>query len=425
MKKILFIIISLFVNIAFAQVQLLPSIGLSTQPLDTDPVCTIIPRSQGNPWIPVNPGDTMADFTLWDINGNSITLSSVLNSGKRALIVSGSYTCPIFRNHMTDLNAVSAQFGSQIECFVVYTVEAHPTGSPMPQSGNINPSNPPYNQPATYGERKDIVQDLLNGINGTPAGNYIPVPVNVPIYIDGPCNEWWQYYDAPNNAYLIDTNGVLFAYHDWFHNSNPPNGPATNIWCDIDSLLGVNSGGCTQVTSFTGTFDFQLKPGETIPTFGNAGDIIDIFGEIINNSNDGVLVNIERVMNVLPSNTWESSMCIGVCLPSNQDTTSAIIAAGDTLDFSYHFFTDPLMLGPDTGRSRIRFTNANGGQQYIIQSYRARTYGPSTEISELPKTNSKLSKIINLLGKEEKQKTNHIQILIFEDGRIEKRIVIE
>ena len=83
------------------------------------------------------------------------------------------------------------------------------------------------------------------------------------------------------------------------------------------------------------------------------------------------------------------------------------------------------MLGPDTGRSRIRFTNANGGQQYIIQSYRARTYGPSTEISELPKTNSKLSKIVNLLGKEEKQKTNHIQILIFEDGRIEKRIVIE
>ena len=35
-----------------------------------------------------------------------------------------------------------------------------------------------------------IVQDLLNGANGPPTGNYIPVPVNVPIYIDGPCNEW-------------------------------------------------------------------------------------------------------------------------------------------------------------------------------------------------------------------------------------------
>ena len=147
MKKIVFLFISLFANIAFAQVQLLPFIGLSTQPLDTDSICTIIPRSQGNPWIPINEGDTMSDFTLWDISGNSITLSSVLNSGKRALIVSGSYTCPIFRNHMTDLNAVNAQFSNEIECFVVYTLEAHPTGSPMPSSGNINPSNPPYYQP--------------------------------------------------------------------------------------------------------------------------------------------------------------------------------------------------------------------------------------------------------------------------------------
>ena len=425
MKKILSLVISLFVNTVFAQVQLLPSIGLSTQPLDTDSVCTIIPRNQGNSWVPVSVGDTMADFTLWDINGDSITLSSALNSGKRVLMVAGSYTCPIFRNHMPDLNAVAVQFGNQIECFAVYEVEAHPTGSAQPSSGNLNPSNPPYNQPNTYGERKSNLQDLLNGANGPPAGNYIPVPVSVPIYIDGPCNEWWQYYNGPNNAYLIDTNGVLFAYHNWFNNSNPPNGPATNIWCDIDSLLGVSSGGCTQVTSLTGTFDFQLKPNTTIPTFGNAGDIIDLFGEIINNSNNGVKVNIERVMNILPSNTWESSMCIGVCFPPNQDTASAIIAAGDTLDFSLHFFTDPLMLGPDTGRARVRFTNANSGQQYIIQDYKGLTYAPSTEITELAETNSKLRKIFNLLGKEEKQKTNHIQILIFEDGTIEKRIVIE
>ena len=425
MRKSLFVIIVVFANIVSAQTQLLSSIGLNAQPLDGDSVCNIIPRTQGNPWIPIAVGDTMADFTLWDINGDSITLSSILNSGKRVLMVSGSYTCPIFRNHMSDLNAVAAQFGNQIECFVVYTVEAHPTGSPMPSSGNINPSNPPYNQPNTYLERKAIVQDLLNGVNGPPSGNYIPVPVSVPIYIDGPCNEWWEYYNGPNNAYLIDTNGVLFAYHNWFNNSNPPNGQSTNIWCDIDSLLVVNSGGCTQVNSLNGTFDFQLKPNSNIPTFGNAGDIIDILGEIINNSNDGVKVNIERVMNILPSNTWESSMCIGVCLPSNQDTTSAIIAAGDTLDFSFHFFTDPLMLESDTGRARIRFTNENGGQQHIFQNYRGITYSSLTGISDLSKNNSRLKSITNLLGKEEKLQNNRMQIFIFEDGRIEKKMVID
>ena len=422
MRKTLVIIISLFANIAFVQVQLLPSIGLTSPPLDTDSVCTIVPRTQGNPWIAVNEGDTMADFTLWDINGNALTLSAVLNSGKRALIVSGSYTCPIFRDHMTDLNAVAAQFSNEIECFVVYVVEAHPTGSPMPSNGNMNPTNPPYYQPATYGERKAIVSDLLNGV-GT--GQYVPTPVNVPIYIDGACNQWWQYYNSPNNAYLIDTNGVLFAYHSWFNNSNPPNGQATNIWCDIDSLLGVTSGGCTQITSLNGTFDFQLKPNETITTFGNAGDIIDIFGEIINNSSDGVQVDIQRIMNILPSNTWESSMCIGVCLPFDQDTASVIIAPGDTLDFSFHFFTDPLMIGPDTASAKVKFTNANGTQQFIIQNYRGITYGQSTQVTELSKTNSRLSKIINLLGKEEQQRNNQLQIHIFDDGKIEKRIVIE
>jgi len=69
MKRLVFIIFVLSVNIAFSQVQLLTTIGLNSQPQDTDLVSTIISRSQGNPWAPVNVGDTMTDFTLWDING--------------------------------------------------------------------------------------------------------------------------------------------------------------------------------------------------------------------------------------------------------------------------------------------------------------------------------------------------------------------
>jgi hypothetical protein len=378
MKKIILILFFLPIFIQ-AQVQLLPSIGIGNLPNDADSVCIIVPRSQGNPWTAVNPGDTMADFTLYDISGNALTLSSVLNTGKRVLMIAGSYTCPIFRNHMTELNAVAAQFGNDIACFAVYQVEAHPTGSIMPSSGNINPTNPAYYQPNTYGQRKANLQDMINGV-GT--GSYVPVPINVPIYIDGPCNEWWEYYNGPNNAYLIDTNGVLFAYHSWFSNSNPPSGQATNIWCDIDSLLGVNSGGCSQVTSLNGTFDFQLKSTQTVTTYGNPGDIIDIFGELINTTNDGVQVNIERIMNDLPSNSWESSMCVTFCLPANQDTTSAIIGANDTIDFSFHFFTDALMTGQDTARARVRFINANGSQQAIMQQYRGITYASTSNVEE-------------------------------------------
>ena len=120
--------------VSFGQVLLLPSIGLSSEPNDIDSICTIIPSNQGNSWNTISVGDTMADFKLWDINGDSIILSDILNSGKRLLMISGSYTCPIFRNHMSDLNAVAEQFGNDIECFVVYTVEAHPTGTPLPYS---------------------------------------------------------------------------------------------------------------------------------------------------------------------------------------------------------------------------------------------------------------------------------------------------
>ena len=75
-------------------------------------------------------------------------------------------------------------------------------------------------------------------------------------------------------------------------------------------------------------------------------------------------------------------MCVTFCLPASQDTTSAIIAANDTIDFSFHFFTDPVMVGPDTGRARVRFTNANGSQQAIMQPYKGITYASTSTVDE-------------------------------------------
>ena len=89
-NKIILLSFFFILSFNYSQVQLKPSIGIGALPNDNDSVCLIVPRAQGNPWSPITPGDTMADFTLYDINGNSITLSDVLNTGKRALIVSGS-----------------------------------------------------------------------------------------------------------------------------------------------------------------------------------------------------------------------------------------------------------------------------------------------------------------------------------------------
>ena len=51
-------------------------------------------------------------------------------------------------------------------------------------------------------------------------------------------------------------------------------------------------------------------------------------------------------------------------------------------NFSFHFFTDPVMVGPDTGRARVRFTNANGSQQTIMQPYKGITYASTSTVDE-------------------------------------------
>ena len=40
------------------------------------------------------------------------------------------------------------------------------------------------------------------------------------------------------------------------------------------------------------------------------------------------------------------------------------------------------MVGPDTGRARVRFTNANGSQQAIMQPYKGITNANSTSLNE-------------------------------------------
>lgn len=37
------------------------------------------------------------------------------------------------------------------------------------------------------------------------------------VLIDGPCNEWWLNYGTePNSATLIQPNGTVFAFQQWF-----------------------------------------------------------------------------------------------------------------------------------------------------------------------------------------------------------------
>ncbi len=338
MKTILKAVFSLVISTcsAFSQT-LLPSIGIGNLPADADPVCTI-PLYLGSFYTSgKQAGDTAADFTIYDLNGNPFNLATELAKGKPILLVAGNYTCPVFRNKIPSINNVINTYSAQVTTVVYYNVEAHPTDT-SPYFGHVNTGSANisagilYAQPTTYGQRKQVVSDMLNDPT---------IPLLAPVYIDGPCNNLWAYYGpAPNNAYLIDTNGIIFSKHGWYDKY------PDNIICSIDSLLG-NPGPCGS-TNNNGTFTYKLLSSNTV--YGNPGITLAIDAQLINNSTNNTLVLLRRMQNDTAQG-WETSMCADVCYNTDMDTVTILIAPGDTQDFHFYFYTNAA--GPDSSHARM------------------------------------------------------------------------
>jgi len=353
MKHLNSLLFSILFSISFAQPTLKPSIGVNSLPADSDSVCNI-------PWYlgsfftsGLQKNDTAFDFKLYDLNSDSLVLSTALNTKKPVLLIAGSYTCPVFMGKIPKINQVITTYGSLLQVYVIYTIEAHPNIDTSVYFGYVNTGQQNinagilYRQPTTYGERKQVVQDMLN--NNT---------LNAPVFIDGPCNYWWSTYGpAPNNSYLIDTNGIVVSKHGWFDRF------PDNIFCSIDSLLGTNSGLCTPQGGGNGTFTFKLTSNDTI--VDTAGSTISINGELINNSNSGIPVYVRRLVNNLPAG-WASSLCIDVCYSTTTDSVVFLLPANDTQDFHFYFYTPTSPLG--IGHARIGFRNNNNTSNSFSQN---------------------------------------------------------
>lgn len=176
-------------------------------------------------------------------------MSGLLNSVKPVLLVGCNYTCYVFRGKIDVINEMKAMYGDDLQIYLVYTVEAHPVIDFSPYFGyeNVGADNYAegilYRQPTTYGERKDIVSDML--ANET---------INVPVLIDGPCNEFWTNWGTnPNPAWLIAPDGYVYDAQKWF-NKEPE-----DMYASIDDLLGLVGTGTYDPE---GAFDAVLEPEE-------------------------------------------------------------------------------------------------------------------------------------------------------------------
>jgi hypothetical protein len=343
MRNLFFILFAILNLQMLAAPHLRPSIGLSQLPDDTDSVC-YIPWYLGNFYSSgLQSGDTAYDFTLYDLNGDSMNLETALSNGRPVLLVAASYTCPVYRGIVPVINDLVNTYGGLLDVYIVYTIEAHPdidtsvyfgtvhTGTPNIQAGIL------YRQPLTYGERKTVVADMLDSM-----------PTLAPVLIDGPCNNWWSTFGpAPNNSYLIDTNGIVFSKHGWFDRY------PDNIYCDIDSLLGTNSGNCNSISGVS-NYTFQYTSSDTV--YGFAGTTISVDAELTNTGTQDILIYARKIENDMPSG-WSSSMCIDVCYSSSTDSVVFLLPAGVTQPVHVYFYSS--QGAPAIGHVKMGYKNLN------------------------------------------------------------------
>jgi len=326
----------------FSQPFLKPSIGLTTKPQLQDSICKINNYLGSFEMSGYQVQDTVHDFTLYEPNGTPQTLSQDLRNGKPVLLISSSYTCPVFRGKIDEINALHAMFKDRVRIYVVYTVEAHPNQDISPYFGRVNTGQQNmnegvlYRQPLTYGDRLNVVNDLLL--------NY---PLDVPILVDGPCNAWWtQYGPAPNNATLIDTNGVVRIKHAWFDRD------PDDMFCDLRQWLDPKDP-CDSVAQGKSAFRFTINSDTVVRTQTNGFAYVS--ATLQNIGNYPMKIEVRRLLNQLPAG-WSSSMCLDVCYPSDVDSTLINLDPQQTMDLIVDVFTGP---DPDTGSIRIGMRNAD------------------------------------------------------------------
>ncbi len=352
--KISLIFFSIFL-LPNAYGQLLPSIGLNAVPSDNTPICNeaVFTGSYYTAGYAVN--EYVNDFQLYSSTGTPLQLSTLLQQGKPVLLVSGSLTCPVFRAKIPVINQVAATYGSLINIAVIYTIEAHPTDTSV-YFGYINITSQNTSEgiffpsPATYGERKAMVDTLPSYAS-----------INAPVYIDGPCNEWWHAYGpAPNNAYIIDTDGRVLSKHGWF-DRNPD-----DIFCNLDSLLNTTSNLCGTV----GNGNFSINVVNTA-NIGMPGDILYDYVDIINPNITEVNIFIKKIETEIPL-LWTTSFCADVCYGTHEDSIQLYLEPMDTMHFSLDFHTGNIA---DSGRVKVGFRNINNSNNSFSTWLSAGTYG--------------------------------------------------
>ncbi len=290
----------IIVSVSVSAQTLHPSLGLTSVPLSSDPICSwttyLDPDGTYNS-SGLQAGDTATDYTLYEPNGTPHNLFTDLQTGKPVLLISGSYTCPVFRGKVATINNLVATYGTQVIVYVVYQNEAHPYPDVSPyHTFSMGVPSYPYPQHLTYGERLNDISIMQADISST---------VNATILVDGACNEWQGVYGpAPNNSTLILPSGIVYSKHGWFDKA-----PEFDIETDINNVLStlgmdISQSFPLQVSVFPNPSSsdkiiFSLKGQEisgnpSVSIFNTQGQIISTSTNLIFEENENQFIFISH-----------------------------------------------------------------------------------------------------------------------------------
>jgi hypothetical protein len=152
----------------------------------------------------LKPGDRAPLLSLRRPDGSAWRLEEALARGP-VLLISGSMTCPVYRDNRAKIDRLSSTFGDRLQVVVVHGPEAHPRTGPSPYRGSPWPARASDREEATSWEQRAAWATTLGP---PPRGELLVEDLDHPF--------WCSFGTAPNGAWLLDRTGRVEAAHDWF-----------------------------------------------------------------------------------------------------------------------------------------------------------------------------------------------------------------
>ncbi len=195
------------------------NLGWPFLPLDLEPIAPLENYGELNDYSGgYMIGDTVADFTVYDFFGNSLTLSEQLTGDKPVIIMNSSVSCIRFRN-LFDLTIDSQETTTAREFILdhledfnwifIYNLEAHPSDGNCPSNcPPVETLDSAVTQGPDYGYRRYAMHNWET--------HGFPYEFPFTMYSDNPDNGIYNnYFRRAFGIVVLSCEGVVLQRGDW------------------------------------------------------------------------------------------------------------------------------------------------------------------------------------------------------------------